>query len=168
MKDIAKIRKTIHLLKPSALNDLENDLSNLTEILDEYDKISSVSKDLVALPNKHLSEALATQPSEYLFFKRCCVNLKGILDALEANVRYMRGVKYESIRRGESRELNDRAINSIIDGDADIRQAQFNALLVKDMYDRFHAIVESYQQRGYALNNITKSLEISAIDYLIQ
>lgn len=168
MKDLEKIRKTIHMLKPSSLNDLDEELSNLDTILDEYDKISLVAKDLVKLPGKNLSEALSTQPAEYYFFRKCVVNLRGISDFMEARLKHFRGLKYDKIRKTESKDINDRAINSIIDSDVLILEMTFQYLKVKDMHDRFQSIVESYNQRGYALNNITKALEIAAIDYLIQ
>lgn len=168
MKDLEKIRETIHLLKPRGLNDLDDDLGNLDGILKEYDQISKVAKDLVKLPGKNLSEALSTQPAEYHFFRRCEINLRGIMDFMEAMVKHSRGVKYDTIRRTESRDINDRAINSLIDSDRDILDMTFQYLRVKDAHSVFHGIIESYNQRGYALNNITKALEVAAIDYLIQ
>lgn len=170
MKDLEKIREALGSLKPKGLDDLDEDLSNLDDILKEYKAISKISKDLVKLPGKNLSEALATQPSEYNFFRKCEVNLRGLVDFMEVSLKHSRGVKYDNIRKTESRakDLNDRAINSIIDGDKDILEIHYQVLRVKDMHHHFQGIIEAYNQRGYALNNITKALEISAIDYLIQ
>ena len=168
MKDLEKIRKSIHLLKPKTLDHLEEDLSNLDDILTEYDTISTTAKDLVKLPGKNLSEALATQPAEYHFFRRCSVNLRGLMEFMDASLKHARGTKYDKIRRTEAKDINDRAINSLIDADPDILGMTFQYLRVKDMYDRFQGIVDSYNQRGFALNNMTKALEVAAIDYLIQ
>lgn len=170
--DIEQIRKTLHLLKPKTFSDFEEDkntglVKNLDSILDEYKKIAKVAKDLVRLPDKTFQEALTTQANEFLFFRSCAGNLKGMLDYHDALVKYRRGKKYNEIRKAESREYNDRAINSIIDSDRGILDVTFDMLKVREMYDRYNGIVESYNQRGYSLNNITKGLEIMVMDTIL-
>lgn len=170
--DIKQIRKTLHLLKPKTFYDFEEDkntglVKNLDKILEEYKKISKVAKDLVSLPDKTFQEALTTQANEFLFFRSCAGNLKGMLDYHEALVKYRRGKKYNEIRKVESRDYNDRAINSIIDSDRGILDVTFDMLKVREMYDRYNGIVESYNQRGYSLNNITKGLEIMVMDTIL-
>lgn len=171
-KDIKQIRKTLHLLKPKTFYDFEENketglIKNLDDILGEYKKIARVAKDLVPLPDKTFQDALTTQANEFLFFKSCAGNLKGMLDYHEALIKYRRGKKYNEIRKSESREHNHTAINSIVDSDRDILDITFDMLKVKEMYDRYNGIVESYTQRGYSLNNITKGLELMFMDTIL-
>lgn len=171
-KDLKKIRETLHLLKPKTFYDFVEDkatnlVKNLDDIMAEYKKISRVAKDLIPLPDKTFQEALATQANEYHFFRTCASNLKGMLEYHEALIKFRRGRKYNEIRKAESREHNDRAINSIIDSDEDILRLTFDMLKVKEMYDRYMSIVDSYTQRGYSLNNLTKGLELMFMDSIL-
>ena len=171
MRKIEETREILNKVKPKSWRDIKDDMSNVEDILNEYDTISKVGKDLVNIRGQNLSEALATQPTEYAFFRRCVSNLKGIVEFMDALVKHNRGIKYQNIRTTESKsnDINDRAINSIIDGDPDILEVTFKYLLVKEMYERFQGILESYHQRGYALNNIVKVLiDAAALEYLIQ
>lgn len=167
MKDLEKIRQQIHLLKPKTFNDLEEDMSNLDSILKEYEQISKVARDLVKIPGKTLHEALTTQAAEFYFFRMCLGNLKSILDYYDAFIKHTRGKKYGEIKKTDSRDLNDRSINHLIDSDDDVFELTFDYLRVKDTYDKFLSIVESYTQRGYSLNNITKSLEIATLETVL-
>lgn len=167
MKDLEKIRTSLNKIKLKGFNNLLEDHSNLNDILSEYDKIAEVAKDLVDIKNTQLKDSLASQPMEYSFFRRCVTNIKGLLDYYDAAMKYERGKFYNEIRVSNSRELNDRAINQVIDGKDEIFQLTNSYLCVKETYDRFIGIVESYNQRGYALNNITKALEASVMDTLL-
>ena len=91
-------------------------------------------------------------------------NLKVMLDYYEALIRNIRGKLYRKIRGDERREINDRGINSLIDANDQVLILTQEMLKVKEMHDTYWGIVEAYLQRGYSLNNITKSLEIAAQD----
>ena len=156
-------------MKPKTFNDFVEDvdtgqITNIDDILGDYKKISKVAKDLIPLSGKSLHDALTSQSNEFYFFRRCMGNLKIMLDYYEALLRNIRGKLYRKIRADERREINDRGINSLIDSNDQVLILTQEMLKVKEMHDTYWGIVEAYLQRGYSLNNITKSLEIAAQD----
>jgi len=167
MLDLEKIREQIHTLKPKSFADLEGDHSNLDDVLNDYRIIHKVARDLLKLEAKTLGEALITQPSEYHFFRMCAVKLKAIMDYYDSLIKHERGKIAVSIRGNVPRDLNERSITTIIDADDYIFQLTTNLLKVKECHEQFIGTLESYNQRGYALNNITKAKEILALDDLL-
>lgn len=164
-----KLRDQLGRIKLKTFDDLENNLSNLDDIIHEYSCIAKTAKDLIKIKGKSVKESLTNQPSEYYFYKTCTGHLRRIVDYMEALVKYTRGTQYRKIRETQSRatDLNDRAINQLVDGNDDVRDKTSQYLKVKESYDTFMSIVDSYNQRGYALNNIVKSLEISVLDVIL-
>jgi hypothetical protein len=163
MKDVKlrKIREDIRKIKLKTFNDLNENLDNLDDILDEYIILHKVSKDLVDLKGVDLGEALAAQPSDYLFYRTCTNYLKRILDYMESLLRYERAKEASKIRDTKSRasDLNDRTISQLIDGREHIQDITINVIKIREVYDLHLSIIDSFNQRGYALNNLTKALE---------
>jgi hypothetical protein len=157
--DVKKLREDIRKIKLKTFNDLNESLDNLDDILDEYKLLHKVSKDLVNLKGADLIEALVSQPNDYLFYRTCTNYLKKILDYMESLLRYERAKEAAKIRETKSRasDLNDRAISQLIDGKEYIQDITINVIKVREVYDLHLTIIEAYNQRGYALNNITKA-----------
>jgi hypothetical protein len=42
-----------------------------------------------------------------------------------------------------------------------------DVLTVREMYEKFENIVDSYTQRGYSMNNITKALENDSLGVIL-
>lgn len=138
---------------------LNEDGSNLDEILDEYRTIAKVARRLLSVKGKYVEDVMTSHASEFEFFDECRVNLKSLLDYYLEYLKYERGKEYAKIMEKEPRSVNDRTINSLIDSRPHIIQHMLLIHKVRDVYDRFCGILESYKQRGYQLNNYTKHTE---------
>ena len=116
-----------------------------------------------------MRELLSGQPAEFFVYKSCVSHLKYMSENLQKFLEYTRGVKYLEIRRSRDNvsDLSDRALNQIIDGNDEIRELNVIILTIKEIYEEFVNIVESYHQRGYTLTNITKLVELEALDKVI-
>jgi hypothetical protein len=167
MAKIEEIRKTLDEVKLLTLRDLKDDASNLDDVLKNYRLVAKLGKTLAKTDGQQLIEALTAQSGEYQFFRMCLSNLKGLSDCFEHLHRHERGKKYEQILGSKSKELNDRAINQVIDGNAYIFSIWLNYLKVKELQDRFYGLIDSYNQRGYAMNNITKAMELGVSTILL-
>jgi len=167
MTDLVKIRRQLNSITLKTFTDLEGDMSNIDDILDEYRTISRVAKDLIKLNGKELQEALTHQASEYYFFRMCLSNLKVFVDYFDSYIKYRKGKEYYKIIDSHSRDLNDRAINQLIDASDDIFRLFSHLHKVREVHDTFYGIIESYNQRGYSLNNITKALEAEVISTIL-
>ncbi len=165
---LAKLRETIHLIRPRTFYDLKDDASNLDDILNEYRAIARVGRKLSKVDMITLQEALVAQSSEVFFFRTICLsNLKLIMDYYNELLKHKRGGKYKKISDANSRNLNDRAITQIVDADDNIYATTQTMLKVKDVHYQFLGIVDAYQQRGYALNNLTKAVELGATEHIL-
>ncbi len=159
MKDIKKVREQLHLLKLQTFEDLEDDMSNLDDILERYRVIHKSTKVLFDIEGQNVQDVLATHPSEFHFFITCAGNIRAFLDYLDSLIKNKRGRKYQDIKGHTSRDLNHAAINQLIDGHDDIFDLFSRYLKVKEVHDKFLGRVESYRQRGYTLNNLIKASE---------
>ena len=156
-KEREAVRSQLHLLKPKTADNLNGDLSNIDDILSEYDKLYKIGRELVIIESKTLAEGLSTQATERQFFGYCTSLLKRILKIAEARLAASRGKLYYSIMKEEPRDVSDRAINNIIDGHDEIYEQTMIVIKIREYYERFNDLVESYNQRGFALNNLTKA-----------
>lgn len=158
-KDRLLVRSQLHLLKPKSADYLKADFSNLDDIVAEYDKLYKIGRELVIIEGRPLAEGLATQPTERQFFGLCTTLLRRIVKIAEARVAAARGKLYYILLKKEPRDISDRALNTIVDGDDEIYEVTMQVIKVREYYEKFSDLVESYNQRGFALNNLTKAMD---------
>ena len=162
-----EVRDTLHLLKPRGVEHVAEDFSNLDDIVAEYDKLYKIGRELIVVEDRTLAEGLASQPNERQFFGLCTSLLKGIVKALEVRLAAARGKLYSEVLKTEPRDISDRAINQIIDGNDDIFDLNMELIKVREYYERFNDLVESYNQRGFALNNLTKAMDAAIQEMIV-
>ena len=157
-KEKKEIRSQLHLLKPKSADHFKADLSNIDDILAEYDKIFKIGRELVIIDGMLLSEGLATQPNERQFFGYCACTLRRIVKTYEARLAASRGKLYYNLMKTEPRDISDRALNQIVDSNDGIYEQTMLVIRLREYYERFSDLVEAYNQRGFSLNNLTKAM----------
>lgn len=162
-----QIRNALHKRKLKTFYDLKEDGSNLDEILEEYNKIAKASKTLIEIEGKTLGYALNQQPKDFNFFIECRTNVKSILDYYEAYLKHTHSALYKEIRSVTSRDMTEKEINSLIHDNPTYHNLLFEVLKVRDVHDKFIGIMEAYKQRGFTLNNITKSIEFESQNVIL-
>ena len=166
-KEREKIRTELHLLKPKSFDALSDDHSNLDHILTEYDYLYKIGRELVIIEGRILVECLATQATERQFFGHCATLLRRFVKVFEARLAAARGKLYYELLHSEPRDVSDRAINSIVDGNDKVYEVHMDVIKVREYYERFSDLVESYNQRGFALNNVTKAIDAAIAEAII-
>lgn len=161
------IRSQLHLLKPKSADFLKPDFSNLDVIIAEYDKLFKIGRELVIIEDRTLAEGLATQATERQFFGYCTSRLRRIVKIAEARLAACRGKLYYELLHKEPRDVSDRALNSIVDGNDEVYEVTMDLIKIREYYEKFSDLVESYNQRGFALNNLTKAMEASISEMVI-
>ena len=159
MTNIQKVKDSIHQIKLKTFGDLEDDMSNLDDIMAEYKLIHKATVCLVDLENQNVQEALVTHPFEFQFFATCTANLRAFMEYFDHIITNKRSRKYAEIKHNSSRDMNHAAINQLIDSNEDIFNMTALHLRVKEVYDRFTSRLDAYKQRGYTLNNLIKAFE---------
>ena len=153
-----EIRGQLHLLNPRTANDIADDYSNLDDIMQDYDKLYKIGRELIVIENRTLAEGLSAQGAERQFFGYCASLLRSIVRGIELELSAARGKLYREIAEKHSRDYNDRAINQLIDGNDTVFEINMRLIQVREYYEKFSDMVESYNQRGFALNNLTRAM----------
>lgn len=163
----SNLSEQILKVKLKSIYDLNDDHSNLDDILEQYRLLAKGSKKLLDLKGKDLLTAQREQATHFQFYDEARINLKTIMDYYESLVKHVRGVTYKKIVSSSSKDLPDRAINSQIDADPNYIGEYRTYLTIREVYEKFQSIIDSYKQRGYSLNNIVRAIEHSFQDTIL-
>jgi hypothetical protein len=158
------VRTQLHLIKPKTADHLNADLSNIDELISEYDKLYKLGRELVIIEKRPLAEGLATQATERQFFGLCTTLLRRIVKICEARLASVRGKVYYELLHKEPRDCSDRALNQIVDGNDGVYEITMDVIKVREYYEKFSDLVESYNQRGFALSSLTRAMEAAIAD----
>jgi len=143
-------------LGDSSAKDIKKRFAKLPVILAEYESVLEDAKKNIEIEGKRLEIANREQPvwMNYYFQKK--IELNTLVKYIESQVQRVRGKLFRSYDSTMQRDLSDRAKDKYIDNE-DAYLEMFEIYLeVKETYDKYSALVDVMQQRGYSLNNITK------------
>lgn len=117
--------------------------------------LEDVSEHL-RLKGKTIATANRENPTWLSYYDQRRIELKTLVDYVEAQTKRSRGRLYNRFAEHYQRELDHRAIERYIDNeDAYLRWYEIY-LEVKELYGKFQSAVEAFTARGYALKNITE------------
>lgn len=139
----------------SQLGNLGVDFSNLPNILVEYMDALDKAPEILNIKNKTLEIAHKEQCSWIVYYDERRVELKTLIKYLTLNVNKVRGKLVRHFNENHSRGLGERLINSYIDADNEYIKAQELLLEVEELYEKYAAVVEAFNKRGFALRDIT-------------
>jgi cell fate (sporulation/competence/biofilm development) regulator YmcA (YheA/YmcA/DUF963 family) len=150
----------------SRIESLGKKLEKLPGILREYeDEIENV-KSILSIKGKTLK--VCNRDAEHQFFydeKR--KELSTLVKYMDAKVNATRGRLYRAFTENSPRELSDRARDKYIDNEHDYLIMYELYLEVKELYEKYEAIVDAFRSRGYAINNLTKLVTNNVEDYIV-
>lgn len=131
-------------------------VSTLSALLIEYDSLLNEVEQNISLKGKTLEQANKEQASFLVFYDEKLRELLIIEDFMKTWVDKIRGQLFETIVNRSGKDLSDRAINQIIDSKEEYLNAYELYLEIKELAEKFDAVVESFKQRGFSLRNITE------------
>jgi hypothetical protein len=153
----------------SALDRIVGNIHRLPAVLEEYERgldQETVEANL-AIKGKVLEVANTEQAGWLLYYSSRKAELYALLKWLEGQLSAVRGKHFRAYTEHYQRELSDRQKDKYIDNEQDVQVQLELYLTVKEMHDRYEAVVDAFQARGFALRNITelriRSLEDSVI-----
>lgn len=138
---------------------LDENLSNIDDILRPVRKLIKSSKKDISLDKKNIAVANVEQPSLMAYYDEVKSEVKHLVDYSDILLRKKRGELYKHILESLSKSLNDRALDKLIDSDDEYIELYKIHLDVKEVYDKMHNIVNSFSQRSFSLNNLVKIYE---------
>ncbi len=151
----------------SKVTEISGDLAKLPKVLGEYDKALEDVEDLIRIKGKKLEFANMENPAQQSYYDQKRIELKTLTDFMEMEVQRVRGKLFRKYKESHSRELGEREINQYINNEAAYLTKYQMYLEVKEMYQKYQAVVDAFTTRGYALNNITKARVASIEDAIL-
>lgn len=150
----------------SRIPDLGEGYKNLASVLADYDAALEEADSILNLDGKNLEQANKENPSWQAYYDQKRIELKTLVDYMEMQVNRVRGRLFKSYTETYPRDISDRVKDKYIDNEEAFLTTNEIYLEVREMYNRYQAIVDGFTSRGYALNNITK-IRVSALEDVV-
>lgn len=139
----------------SRIGDLGPNLANLPNIIASYEDALQQAREVLPIENKTLERAHKEQCAWIGYFDERRAELKTLVKYLMANESKVRGQLVRRYTERSTRALGERAMNSYIDSEAEYLAAHELLLEVEELYEKYTAVVEAFNKRGFALRDIT-------------
>lgn len=130
---------------------------NLSSILEKYQHDIINVETILNVEHKSLEQANRESTYWQYFYDCKKTELNSLVKLLEAEVEAVRGNLFKTLLKTNQRDMSDRARDKFIDAEPAYLTAYEKYLEVKELYDKYCAVVDAFTSRGYALNNITKA-----------
>ena len=151
----------------SRIPDLGTKFAKLPSVLAEYDSALDDVEELIRIKGKKLEGANMENPTWQSYYDQKRIELKTLTDYMDMEVARVRGKLFRSYKEGHSRELNERETNQYVNNEEAYLNMYQLYLEVKEMLEKYKAVVDAFTTRGYALNNITKIRVASLEDVIL-
>lgn len=146
---------------------LREDLANIGKIIELYEQGLDEFKDHLRLQGKNIITASQEQPSWLSYYDSQRAELKMVTDYMDSQVQRVRGKLWKDYTENYSRDLQTKDKEQYINNEPAYLSMLLLHLEVKELYDKYVSIVESFKARGFALNNISRLISADAVDYII-
>ncbi len=151
----------------SRVPDLGEKFKNLPKVLAEYDSALDDVEDLIRIKGKKLEGANMENPTWQSYYDQKRIELKTLTDFFDMEVARVRGKMFRKYKENSNYTLNERETNQYINNEKAYLDVYQLYLEVKEMLDKYKAVVDAFTTRGYALNNITKIRVASLEDVIL-
>ncbi len=149
------------------LRTVDSLVQNLPAIIEYYDSQLDDVEDTLRIQNKSASTCLHEQaawPIRFRFLKSELDKLVKHLTSIEDSVR---GAMYEKLTKSATMAWSERGKDKVIDHDPEYLSVHSLVLEVTELRDKFQAVGEAFEIRGFALRDMTKLKEIQQYTELV-
>lgn len=140
----------------SRIADVGKDLERLPIVLAEYDEHLIDISAILAVKGKIIEEALKEQAAWPIFFDEKRRELITLTKLLEARVASVRSKLFRQYTENSARALTDRTIDKYIDSEPEYLSMNELYLEVKELTDKYEAVMDAFKVRGFALRDVTQ------------
>lgn len=150
----------------SRITDLGKNFEKIVDIVHEYNKALEGVEDILKIQGKRLEVANMENTAWQNYYDQKRVELYTLVKYMDSQVEKVRGSLFRSYTEAYNRELSDRAKDKYINNEPKYLQMYEIFLEIKELYEKYDSVVESFKSRSFALNNITK-LRVSSLEETI-
>lgn len=149
------------------ISDIGANYELLPDILEEYEDLLDDVGEHLRMQGKSLEEANREHPGWQLFYDQKRAELHMLVKHFEGEVKRVTASLYKSYKENQGRniELNERELLKWIENEPALKSVSRLLLEVRETFEKFDAVNDAFQSRGYALNNITKA-RIAEVSHL--
>ncbi len=151
----------------SRIPDLGEKFSKLPKILGEYEDALDGFEKHLNLEGKTIEFANREQAAWQSYYDQKRIELHTLVKYMEGQTDRIRGRLFKTYTENYSRELSDRAKDKYIDHEEAYIQQLELYLEVKEICDKYEAVVDAFRARGFALRNITQIRVASLEDVVL-
>jgi hypothetical protein len=150
-----------------ALNAIRDSITNIPKIVETYEGyLLDFQKNLI-IKGKRLELANYEQATWMSYYDERRVELHAIVRYMEMQVEKVRGKLWRDYTENYSRELSPKDKDQYINNEKAFIDTTSLFLEIRELYEKFESVVESFKARGYALNNITRIRIADMGDYVV-
>jgi hypothetical protein len=150
-----------------ALNAIRDSITNIPKIVETYEGyLLDFQKNLI-IKGKRLELANYEQATWMSYYDERRVELHAIVRYMEMQVEKIRGKLWRDYTENYSRELSPKDKDQYINNEKAFIDTTSLFLEIRELYEKFESVVESFKARGYALNNITRIRIADMGDYVV-
>jgi hypothetical protein len=146
-----------------ALDLVRESITNIPKIVEVYEGYLGNFKDNLAIKGKRLELANFEQASWLSYYDERRVELHAIVRYMEMYVDKVRGKLWKDYNENYSRELSPKDKEQYINHEKAYLSSNELFLEIRELYEKFESVVDSFKARGYALNNIVR-LRVSSLE----
>ena len=139
----------------SIVRQLGRGLEHFDAIMAGYAKELGEAEDRLKVKGKNLEDANKEQAAWRYFYDVRKAELGALVEYFETQKNKIRSRLFKGMEN-YPRDLSDRAKDKYIDHEQDYLTIVETYLEVKEMYDKYSALVGAFEARGFALRNITE------------
>jgi len=135
------------------------DAEKFLKILNELEDRMSGWKENVSLDGKNIQTVNIEQVAWMGYYDEIKVEVKHHMDDLEHRLKRQKAISIKIIYETMQKSVTDRMVDKLAEENTDYENIYSLYLEFKHVYDKADSIVNVFQQRAYAINNIVKIRE---------
>ena len=140
----------------SIISRVKQDLSGLADVLHQYDVDATEAASTLAINENMLGKANLENAAHQLYYDERRAELHQLVKFMEMRVKVARSKLYVNYTQTYNRDLTETGKEKYIDGEPAFLSVHELSLEVKELHEKYQAICNAFQTRGYAINNLTK------------
>ena len=141
------------------LRKLRSDEQHVLKLISKYEKELEGWKDNLSLDGKNIEIVNVEQASWLAYYDEIKVHLKTIVDYFSYLLKEQKAKDIKALMHSSQKSMSDRMMEKLAEESRDYRDLFMLYLEVKELYMTADSIVNQFQQRAYAINNIVKIRE---------
>lgn len=141
------------------LKQIRKDFAYALTIIDDYEKKLKGWKSVISLDNKNIEIVNVEQSSWLAYYDEIRVHLKTMIDYFEYLLKKQKARDMKALINSSQKSMTDSMVEKLAEESQDYNDIYMIYLEIKELYMTASSIVNQFQQRGYAINNIVKIRE---------